>query len=63
MHAGGTTTGHRVLGLGAGKEPSDETLLGRSFHKTKTLPFKSAEAVKCVPEELLQLMVQSSALQ
>lgn len=41
----------------------DEALLGRSFHKTKTLPFKSAEAVKHVPEELLQLMVKSSVFQ
>lgn len=52
-----------VVDLRAKKEPCDEALLGRSFHKTKTLPFKSAEAVKHVPEELLQLMVKSSVFQ
>lgn len=51
------------MDLRAKKEPHDEALLGRSFHKTETLPFKSAEALKHVPEELLQLMVKSSAFQ
>lgn len=50
---------HSVVDLGA----CDEALLGRSFRKTKTLPFKSAEAVKHIPEELLQLMVKSSVFQ
>lgn len=54
---------HRVRAVGATKEPGDEALLGRSFHKMKTLPFKCAEAVKHVPEELLQLMGKPSVFQ
>lgn len=54
---------HRVQSDGARKDPGDEALLGRSFHKMKTLPFKCAEAVKHIPEELLQLMGKSSVFQ